>query len=466
MLRAHFLIRSALLLVAALLASAPVALGTPSVAHAQQEEARVLFERGNEHLARGLRSHGRRRAQELEQALDAYLGVVRLGARTRNVVYNIAIVFQELGRHEEAFNYYSEYLRTFDLSEEDRADGQRRLDALRPQVAVLSLGSAPEGAEVRVDRRDLPVRGTTPLELALPAGPHRLFFAREGYEEMTVEASARTGEVDRVSAALVARPVPVQVIAPSGGRLTLDDAEIVAGRAVPVAPGAHVVRLELPGAPPVERRFEVQAGSEAMTLELSATASVQPTGGTLAIQVDAPSQIFLDGVRIGSGTRVDAPALAGGHMLRIESPGRQTATHRFSLDLGQQLALGVTMREGADGGVIAGRAITGVLALAGIGVSAYFIARSVDLHDTFERLLAAQDSGQPFSSRELNAVADDLELHLAGMDIGLAVTALTGTLAIVLLAVDAGGGESTVEVLGAPTPGGGTLQARLTTEGL
>ena len=463
MLRARFPSRCALPLVAALLAIAPLVALTPGVAHAQQEEARVLFERGNEHLARGLRAHGRRRAQELEQALDAYLGVVRLGARTRNVIYNLAIVFQELGRNEEAFNYYSEYLRTFDLSDEDRADGQRRLEALRAQVAVLSVESTPEGAEVRVDRRDLPVRGTTPLVIALPAGSHRLYLTRDGYQEASVEATARTGATETVSASLSARPVAVQVIAPSGGRLTLDDAEIVAGRAIPVAPGAHVVRLELPGAPPVERRFEVQAGSDPMTLELSATASARPGGGTLSIHADAPSQVFLDGIRLGSGTRVDAPALAGGHMLRIESPGRETATHRFSLDEGQRLALSVTMRESANGGVIAGRAITGILAAVGIGVSAYFIVRSVELHDTFERLMSAQDSGQPFSSRELHAVADDLELHLAGMDIGLAVTALTGALAIVLLAVDAGGGESTVEVLGAPTPGGGTLQARLTT---
>lgn len=466
MLRARFLPRCALPLVAALLASAPIAVGTPSVAHAQQEEARVLFERGNEHLARGMRAHGRRRAQELEQALDAYLGVVRLGARTRNVIYNIAIVFQELGRAEESFNYYSEYLRTFDLSDEDRADGQRRLDGLRPQVAVLAIGSAPEGAEVRVDRRDLPVRGATPLELAVPAGPHRIFFTRDGYAEMTVEVSARTGEVDRVSASLVARPVPVQVIAPGGGRLTLDDAEIVAGRAVPVAPGPHVVRLELPGAPPVERRFEVQAGSDPMTLELSAAASAQPAGGNISVQVDAPSQIFLDGIRIGSGTHVDAPALAGGHMLRIESPGRETATHRFNLDVGQQLALGATMRQGADGGVIAGRAVTGILATIGLGVSAYFIGRSVDLHDTWDRLVAAQMSSSPPARGQLDGVANDLEAHLAGMDIALAVTALTGTLAFVFLAIDAGGGESTVEVLGAPSPGGGTLQARLTTEGL
>ncbi len=79
-------------------------------ATAQQEEAALLFERGNQHLARGLRTHGRTRSRELNEALDAYLGVLRLGARTRNVVFNVALALAELGRDDEAFNYFSEYL--------------------------------------------------------------------------------------------------------------------------------------------------------------------------------------------------------------------------------------------------------------------------------------------------------------------------------------------------------------------
>src|SRR5690606_6726633 len=105
----HRAVRRGLFLVPFLCAS-PLGLhiAAPSPARAQAGEARVLFERGNQHLAAGLRGRGARRDRELQEALDAYLGVLRLGARTRNVVFNLGLVCQELGRANDAYNFYSE----------------------------------------------------------------------------------------------------------------------------------------------------------------------------------------------------------------------------------------------------------------------------------------------------------------------------------------------------------------------
>lgn len=433
------------LLALALLSAAPV-LSAPSSAAAQEEEARLLFERGNQHLTAGLRARGRRRTRELEQALDAYLGVLRLGARTRNVVFNLGITLQELDRPEEAFNYFSEYLRSFDLSAEDRAAGEQRLEALRPEVAVLRIESTPPGAAVRVDRRDLPPRGTTPLEIAVAPGTRRLILSLDGYGEARAEATVAVGSRADVAATLSPEPVSVQVIAPGGGRLTLDDREIVAGRAVEVAPGAHVVRLEVEGAAPVERRFEVAAGSDPMVLELSATGP-GPSGPRVALDIDTPAQVFLDGLQVGAGMQVEIPASPGDHEVRVVAPGRRDAVQRISLTGQERLHLDVTLgRGGGGGGLIAGRVVTAILALGGLGAGVALLAAESDAWSAWQNDYTEEN-------------ADRLAQIQLGVDVTWSITAAVGLTALVLLFVDEGA-DSTVELGVAPAPGGGALALR------
>lgn len=454
-----------LLFIAALWVAAPALLVRPAPAAAQEEEARLLFERGNQHLARGLRARGARRDRELNEALDAYLGVLRLGARTRNVVFNLALTLEELGRDDEAFNYYSEYLRTFDLAEDERAEGQRRLDSIRERVAVIAVTSTPPGAEVRVDRRDLPVRGRTPIELAVPAGAHRVILTREGFEPATAEATATTGETRAVEVALSAAPVPVQVIAPSGGTLMLDGEVIVAGRAVPVAPGSHVVRLELPGAPPVERRFEVQAGAAPMVLELGAGSTAAEPGGTrLSVAIDRASVVYLDDLLVGRGSQIEIPVAPGEHRLRVEAPGANPATHELRVAGGEPLSLRVELGDRpSQGGLIAGRVITGVLATLGLAAGVTALVLANDAHEYWQDGLERNQAGMPgFGEAELLARAEQLERATLAVDLAWSITAVIGAVSVVLLAVDLGPGEeSTVEVAASPAPGGGTLSASL-----
>ncbi len=436
---------SAVALVAvALLAAAPVLTWT-APAEAQEEEARLLFERGNRPLTAGLRARGGRRTRELQQALDAYLQVMRLGARTRNVVFNLGITLQELERPEEAFNAFSEYLRGFELSPEDRAAGEQRLEALRPQVAVVRVESTPPGAEVRVDRRDLPPRGTTPLEIAVAPGTRRLILSREGYQEARAEATVAVGSRADVTATLEPAPVSVQFIAPGGGRLTLDDAEIVAGRAVEVTPGAHVVRLEVPGAPPVERRFEVAPGAPPMVLELSATAVAQGEGRVL-VSSNVAAQVTLDGEPAGSGERLELSPPPGAHVLTITAEGHRPVTHRFSVADGETLRLrGVLDPHGPPGGLIAGRLILGVLALGGLATGVALLVEEGDAHAAWV-------------NDYTDANADRLEAAQLAVDVTMGLTAALGVAALVLLFLDEG--DSSIEVGAAPTPGGGVFLAR------
>lgn len=408
-----------------------------SLASAQAEEASILFERGNQHLARGLRARGRARARELEQALEAYQGVLRLGTRTRNVVFNTALTLGELGRPVEAFNYYSEYLRAFDLSEDERAEGARRIDAIRPQVAVLRIESAPTGASVRLDRSDLPVRGNTPLEIAVSPGAHPIFLAQPGFTDARIEATAVVGQTVRAEATLSGAPVEVQILAPPGGELTLDGAAIEAGSRIPVPPGAHVVRLQMPGAPPVERRFEVRAGDAPLRLELAAPAGI--AGPQVAMRIDTPATVFVDQFRVGSGQELGFPIAPGPHRIRVEAPGHRAAIHEVTIDPEQRLSLEVDLAPEPDAGpVYALRGVFGALAIAGVGTSIGVFVWAAQTHDAWNEQHTAE-------------LADELETATLVTDVACAITAGVGLVALISLFLDEGSGEeSAVRVVSAP----------------
>lgn len=439
-------------LLGALLAIAPTA-AAPSAARAQTEEARILFERGNEHLARGLRARGRARERELAAALDAYLGVIRLNARTRNVVFNLALTLDELGRDEEAFNYFSEYLHGFELGEDERAEGRRRLEALRPSVAVVRVESTPPGAEVRLDRRDLPVRGTTPIELAVSPGTHLVFVTRRGYAEGTATTSAAIGSTAHVALELVPEPIDVQVIAPSSGALTLDGEAIEPGRTLRVPPGPHVVRLEIAGAPPIEPRFELAPGDAPLVLELSGPATAAASSPRLAVTIDTPAQVFVDGLSVGRGDRVEIPVLPGAHELRVTAPGHTPLVHRVSLEPGETLRLSVDLGVAPDAtGVDVARGVLGALTAAGIAVSIGLYVHAQELWDLWNRAIRDQDA---WSAEALHRLADRVEAAALATDVSVGITAALGLAAIVSFFVGPGAAEdSSVRVAAAPLPNG------------
>jgi outer membrane receptor for ferrienterochelin and colicins len=432
-------------LVVSIVVSSAIAVttGEPSRAHAQAEEASILFERGNQHLARGMRARGRTRARELEQALEAYQGVLRLGTRTRNVVFNTALTLGELGRPMEAFNYYSEYLRAFDLSEDERAEGTRRIDAIRPEVAVLAITSAPPGATVRIDRSDLPVRGTTPIELAVSAGEHPIFFSLSGFTDTTIRATAVVGQTVQAQGALTGAPVQVQVIAPRGGTLTLDDQPIEAGRAIAVPPGPHVVRLEMPGLPPVERQFEVSAGDAPIRLELAAPAGI--AGPQLAMRIDTPATVFVDQFRVGSGQELAFPIAPGPHMIRVEAPGHRTATHVMTIGDNDRPSLEVDLALEPDPTALyAVRTLFAVLAFGGIGTGIGALAWAAQTRGEWETAVEENGGGS-------QALFDELTTALLATDLSWSITAGVGLVAIITLFVDPGGGEeSSVRLVSAP----------------
>ena len=189
---------------------AVLGLTSPSISAAQgtseNAEARVYFQEGNRLYEQASGARGAQRTTLLQRSLEAYVDSLRI-VRSRNALFNAAIVLGELGRNDESFNYFGEYLRIEELPAGDREDATRRRDALRSEVAVLQVTTDPEGASLWIDRKDLAPRGRTPIELALPPGEHRTFIERDGYTSVERTQKAVTGETTVMELALLPLPI-------------------------------------------------------------------------------------------------------------------------------------------------------------------------------------------------------------------------------------------------------------------
>ena len=196
---------------ASLLLASLLSLAVPSMAEADaatdNAEARVYFEEGNRLYQEAAAASGTRKTALLQRSLEAYVDSLQI-ARSRNALFNAAVVLGDLERYDESFNYLSEYLRLDELSAEDRAEAEQRRDALRAKVAVLSLRTEPAGARVWIDRKDLAPRGVTPLEVAVPPGEHRAFLEKDGHEPVERTQTIVQGQAVVVELALV--PLPLQ----------------------------------------------------------------------------------------------------------------------------------------------------------------------------------------------------------------------------------------------------------------
>jgi tetratricopeptide (TPR) repeat protein len=182
----------------------------PSLAAAQgaseNAEARVYFEEGNRLYQAASRARGEQRSLLLQRALEAYVDSLQV-VRSRNALFNAAIVLGELERYDESFNYFSEYLRIESLSSEERSDARRRRDALRDRIAVFRVETEPAGALLRIDRTDLAPAGETPIELAVPPGDHTLFLERTGFLPIEATRAAMLGETILIAIALEVEPL-------------------------------------------------------------------------------------------------------------------------------------------------------------------------------------------------------------------------------------------------------------------
>ena len=458
---------------AALVLACTLAIPSPLLAQADRNaEARVFFEQGNRALTRAMRTRGNRRQVLLQEALDSYFQSLRI-VRSRNVIFNAGFALAELDRLDEAFSYYTEYLATQGLTEDELAEGRRRLEELRPRVALLAVSSDPSGAEVRIDRRDLASRGVTPLEVPVPAGEHRIFLTREGYEPSELTATAVVGERVSVQGTLAALPVSVVIRAPAGGRLTIDGRPVEPGAEVEVMPGRHTIRFE----PALERVIEIEAGAGPQVIDLDVPDA--PRGrGSLAFVANTSVRVSVDGVVVGEGRSVEATVPSGPHEVTVTAPGYAPSRSEIDLQPGEQLDLSVHMARSVSGESTLGDAplvawlATGILGLAAVGLSVNALLANESFEERSVELATNVDDpsvrvpGSNFTADEdqkLQELFDGVETANLVADIFWAATAVSGLAAIVFTILDrpAEQAPSIIQIGAAPIEGGGMLVAEL-----
>jgi len=307
---------------AALLAAAQPAPPTADLA----DEADLLFRRG-------IAAYRERR---IEDALADLLASNRL-VPNRNVMFNIARCYEQLGTLPSAWRWYAASA----AGEPDpaaRAEAAAALDRLTPKVALVDVSTDPAGATVYVERRDLGSRGTTPLTLALPDGEHELIFSLPGYADTEVNATLAIGQRTTAAATLI----PLAPATVEGWSFT----EVRAGSRLLLRaePGACVVlpgegvradavsAVAPPSGRPPSRPADPPPGRPAVTVHVASAGRV----GDVVVVFDpdragagVPGASDLHRWALDRCAVRDSAALAAA-LDRLPSPDRSTATALFA----------------------------------------------------------------------------------------------------------------------------------------
>jgi hypothetical protein len=191
-------------------------------------------------------------------------------------------------------------------------------------VGRLTIESVPAGAEVVVDDR---VRGTTPVELELPAGTSKI-VVRAGRTERVLSVQLKGGDVVRqlielapATAATAQTTGTLEVTSdPTRVPLLVDGVSVGATPLSPttLAAGEHVLSARFPSGP-VERRVRVEAGRTTTLHVVSPSATTDSIVGWLSVDTTLPMRIFEDGRLLGTTdvNRVMLPV--GSHALHFVS---------------------------------------------------------------------------------------------------------------------------------------------------
>jgi outer membrane receptor for ferrienterochelin and colicins len=296
------------------------------------EEAEVAFEIGVQHIQKG----------DFLMGLSFLLESNRL-APNKNVLYNIAGAYEALGRFEQAYQYYTEYV-TLEADPGRRADGQRGLDRLAGRVALVEVRSDPPGATIYVDRQDLGARGVTPRTIALGAGEHDVIVAAEGYAPAEQRLRAERGVRATADFALERLLGEVRIFGePEGATVRLEGSEEVLGTipstfSVPV--GETVLEVHAPGYAPRKLVTRAQTGeltSVDGTLTLLVGRVVVDTPGRTGalIEIDGEAAAFSPAV-------IDVPV--GSHELEVSAPGYEPYVSSIEVASEQTIEIAARLR--------------------------------------------------------------------------------------------------------------------------
>ncbi len=293
------------------------------------DEADLQFKLGAESYQRG----------DFTGALEHFLASNRL-VPNRNVLFNIARTYEELHNAPDAYRYYVDA-----LGGETRADQKQRIeDALRrvaPQVAVLKVTTDPPGATVYLDRRDLGGRATTPANLGLGGGKHKVIVELSGYETAEREnVELYVGREQNIAFNLVAILGTVRVDGEEGATVKVDTEDgPVLGKIpcnIQVKPGRHTLIIEKNGFAEQDLPIDVPPRGS-----ISARAHLSAETGSVVVNTDIRDALILIDDQPSGFTPAVLNVPIGHHKLRVTLSGFKpveqtidvTKTGQVKLDL-------------------------------------------------------------------------------------------------------------------------------------
>ncbi len=271
-----------------------------------------------------------------DNALEHFLASNRL-VPNRNVMFNIARAFEQVGRFADAYRYYVDAGR--DGSEGKLgSDVAAALARIAPKVVVIQLDTIPAGATVYVNRKNLGSIGTTPSQLGVPAGQYSIIAELPGYEPyQSPMIDGKIGGTHKLQVTLKAILGKVAITGSTGTEARFDDDRGAAACQVPctkeLQPGEHTVFFRKPGFTAPMQRFTV---AEKQTVTL--TVETVPQAGSLLISAEENNALIeIDGKPAGFTPTVVTGVAVGKRHLRISLPGFAPVERDVEIVANQQL---------------------------------------------------------------------------------------------------------------------------------
>ncbi len=384
--------------------------------------------------------------RQLETALTEFFLAQRLAPNPRTD-FNIAVCLEQLGRSEDAFMYFREFLasdasRSSDLKEL-REYAEKTVRTLESRIARVAVETTTPGASVYVDKREHGTYGVTPRTIAVPAGEHRVWVELAGYRTASAQVVAKTGQEVRVEL----RPERILgvllVQSPAAGQVSVraaDGSTVAAGPAPlrrELPPGSYQLVLNAPGHLPWQGLAEVRA-DETVEYRANPDRSPPPTGDVTVTANVSGAMIELDGKGAGFTPGVLRELEVGRHRIAITNEGLLPWTGEVQVEPNERAWVTVNLDRSATtvhspatwvaGGI-------GIFSLVAGGVMAGLAANQ---HSRFEHAAPQDRADARDLGRTYNVAADVL--------FGTGIVALAASVGLYFGTAHRQGGESTATV--------------------
>ncbi len=317
-----FAVTLALALTGALTLPGPRALHADGVA----DEAELHFQRGADAY----------RKADFLGALEHFLASNRL-VPNRNVMFNIARAYEQLGRFPDAYRYYVDAL----TGEDDAATRRTVEDAIArisPKVAVITVETTPPGATIYLGRKDLGSVGTTPTRLGLAAGRYTILAELPGHEPAaSAPLDVVSGSATTLTLALVRVVGRVKIAGEPGTDVRVDDDGGARACQSPceldLPPGPHTLYFGRAGFASAPRRVNV-VSHETVTVR----ASLAPLTGSVLVAADEPNALIeIDGKPVGFSPAVVPSVPVGRRRVRVSLRGYQAVEREIDVVADRQV---------------------------------------------------------------------------------------------------------------------------------